>query len=227
MQDHGDTPIQQVLIEKSPDGYGIDYTFECIGSVGVMRSALECAHKGWGKSVIIGVAGSGQEISVRFCPALVAALWFSWLMHARTRPAPHMQALLCAFALRKQLVYVSKAGRTSECIYPIYCAVDATTLACSHRSRLARNCCIKMSQLNVHAALQTRPFQLVTGRKWMGTAFGGYKSRVDVPKLVDKFQAGNTRLEKYVTHTMKFDEINDAFDMMKDGKCLRVVMSFD
>ena len=84
-----------------------------------------------------------------------------------------------------------------------------------------------MSQANVHVVLQTRPFQLVTGRKWMGTAFGGYKSRVDVPKLVDKFQAGNTRLEKYVTHTMKFDEINDAFDMMKDGKCLRVVMSFD
>ena len=74
-----------------------------------MRSALECAHKGWGKSVIIGVAGSGQEISVRFCPALVAALWFSWLMHARTRLALHVQALLC-FVLHKQLVYVSKAG---------------------------------------------------------------------------------------------------------------------
>ena len=66
MQDYGDDkPIQQVLIEQSPDGYGIDYTFECIGSVGVMRSALECAHKGWGKSIVIGVAGSGQEISVR------------------------------------------------------------------------------------------------------------------------------------------------------------------
>ena len=65
VQDYGDKPIQQVLVEQSPDGYGLDYTFECIGSVGVMRSALECAHKGWGTSVVIGVAGSGQEISVR------------------------------------------------------------------------------------------------------------------------------------------------------------------
>jgi S-(hydroxymethyl)glutathione dehydrogenase / alcohol dehydrogenase len=68
LQDHGDKPIQQVLIEMSDDGYGIDYTFECIGSVSVMRAALECAHKGWGKSVVIGVAGSGQEISVRCAP---------------------------------------------------------------------------------------------------------------------------------------------------------------
>ena len=75
--------------------------------------------------------------------------------------------------------------------------------------------------------MQTRPFQLVTGRKWMGTAFGGYKSGVDVPKLVDKYQAGETMLDKYVTHTLKFDQINEAFDLMKQGDCLRCVLSFD
>ena len=75
--------------------------------------------------------------------------------------------------------------------------------------------------------MQTRPFQLVTGRTWKGTAFGGYKSRIDVPKLVDKYEAGNTMLDKYVTHTMKFDQINDAFDLLHAGKCLRVVLNFE
>lgn len=77
------------------------------------------------------------------------------------------------------------------------------------------------------AAMQTRPFQLVTGRKWMGTAFGGYKSRLDVPKLVEKYMAGGTMLDKYVTHEMKFDQINEAFDLLHAGKCLRCVLSFD
>jgi S-(hydroxymethyl)glutathione dehydrogenase / alcohol dehydrogenase len=69
MQGH-DKPIQQVIVDLSETGFGVDYTFECIGSVEVMRAALECAHKGWGKSVVIGVAGSGQEISVCFCDVL-------------------------------------------------------------------------------------------------------------------------------------------------------------
>lgn len=75
--------------------------------------------------------------------------------------------------------------------------------------------------------MQTRPFQLVTGRKWMGTAFGGWKSTRDVPQLVAKYQLGNTKLDDYVTHREAFDTINDGFDLMKSGKCLRVVLTFD
>lgn len=130
-QDH-DKPVQQVIVDMT-DG-GVDYSFECIGNVEVMRAALECCHKGWGESVIIGVAAAGQEI-------------------------------------------------------------------------------------------KTRPFQLVTGRVWRGTAFGGYKSRVAVPQLVDKYLAGGTKLDDYVTHTMKFDQINEAFELLHAGKCLRVVLS--
>eukprot|EP00887_Chlorella_sp_A99_P003999 scaffold11.g3999.t1 len=138
-----DKPIQAVLVEKSPTGWGIDYTFEaswarrrgslateCIGNVEVMRSALEAAHRGWGESVVIGVAAAGKELA-------------------------------------------------------------------------------------------TRPFQLVTGRVWKGTAFGGYKSRVDVPKLVDLYMKGETRLDKYITHELKFDEINHAFELLHSGQCLR------
>lgn len=129
-------PIQQVLIENSPDGWGIDYTFECIGNVEVMRAALECAHRGWGESCVIGVAASGKEIS-------------------------------------------------------------------------------------------TRPFQLVTGRVWKGTAFGGYKSRLQVPDLVEEYLKGETKLDDYITHTMKFEEINEAFELLHSGKCLRAVLTFE
>merc|ERR1711933_715821 len=100
-----------------------DYSFECIGNTKVMRAALECCAKGWGQSVIIGVAGAGQVI-------------------------------------------------------------------------------------------QTRPFQLVTGRVWKGTAFGGFKSRRDVPKLVDKYIDGEIRLKDYITHRMKFEQLNEAFDLL-------------
>lgn len=131
-----DKPIQQVLVEKSEGGWGIDYTFECIGNVDVMRAALECAHRGWGESCVIGVAAAGQEIS-------------------------------------------------------------------------------------------TRPFQLVTGRQWKGTAFGGYKSRKDVPGLVEKYMRGETKLDDYITHTMKFEEINEAFELLHSGKCLRTVLTFE
>lgn len=131
-KDHTD-PVQKVIVDMTE--WGVDFTFECIGNVHVMRAALECSHRGWGTSVVIGVAAAGQEIS-------------------------------------------------------------------------------------------TRPFQLVTGRKWMGTAFGGYKSRRDVPKLVDKYMEGGTLLDKYVTHNMKFDQINEAFDLLHAGKCLRCVLSF-
>lgn len=131
-KDH-DRPIQQVVIEMT--GWGVDHSFECIGNVAVMRAALECAHRGWGQSVIIGVAGAGQEIS-------------------------------------------------------------------------------------------TRPFQLVTGRKWMGTAFGGVKGRSQLPGMVEQAMAGDIELAPFVTHTMALDQINTAFDLMHDGKSIRSVIKF-
>jgi S-(hydroxymethyl)glutathione dehydrogenase / alcohol dehydrogenase len=114
---------------------GADYSFECIGNVNVMRQALECCHKGWGVSVIVGVAGAGQEIS-------------------------------------------------------------------------------------------TRPFQLVTGRVWKGTAFGGAKGRTDVPKIVDWYMNGKIDIDSLVTHTMPLDRINEAFDLMYEGKSIRSVITF-
>ena len=129
-----DKPIQEVIVEMT-DG-GVDYSFECIGNVNVMRSALECCHKGWGESVIIGVAGAGQEIS-------------------------------------------------------------------------------------------TRPFQLVTGRSWRGTAFGGARGRTDVPKIVDWFMDGQINIDDLITHTMPLDEINTAFDLMHEGKSIRSVILYD
>jgi len=114
---------------------GADYTFECIGNVEVMRQALECCHKGWGESIIIGVAGSGQEIS-------------------------------------------------------------------------------------------TRPFQLVTGRSWRGTAFGGTKGRTQVPTIVDWYMDGKINIDDLITHTMPLEQINDAFDLMHAGKSIRSVVTF-
>ncbi|ELW9312240.1 S-(hydroxymethyl)glutathione dehydrogenase/class III alcohol dehydrogenase [Acinetobacter baumannii] len=128
-----DQPIQQVIVEMT--GWGVDHSFECIGNVNVMRSALECAHRGWGQSVIIGVAGAGQEIS-------------------------------------------------------------------------------------------TRPFQLVTGRKWLGTAFGGVKGRSQLPKMVEDAMKGDIQLEPFVTHTMPLQDINTAFDLMHEGKSIRTVIHF-
>jgi S-(hydroxymethyl)glutathione dehydrogenase/alcohol dehydrogenase len=114
---------------------GADYSFECIGNVDVMRQALECCHKGWGESIIIGVAGAGQEIS-------------------------------------------------------------------------------------------TRPFQLVTGRVWRGTAFGGAKGRTDVPKIVDWYMDGKIIIDDLITHTMPLDDINNAFDLMHKGESIRSVVTF-
>ncbi len=115
---------------------GADYSFECIGNVGVMRNALECCHKGWGESVIVGVAGAGEEIA-------------------------------------------------------------------------------------------TRPFQLVTGRVWRGTAFGGAKGRTDVPKIVDWYMNGKINIDDLITHTMPIEEINHAFELMHDGEGIRSVCLFD
>src|SRR6185436_18995637 len=115
-KDH-DKPIQQVIVEMT--GWGVDHSFECIGNVSVMRAALECAHRGWGQSIVIGVAGAGQEIS-------------------------------------------------------------------------------------------TRPFQLVTGRTWKGTAFGGVKGRSQLPGMVEDAMQGRIRLAPFVTHTMPLAEINRA-----------------
>ena len=114
---------------------GADYSFECIGNVQVMRQALECCHKGWGESVIIGVAGAGQEIS-------------------------------------------------------------------------------------------TRPFQLVTGRAWRGTAFGGARGRTDVPKIVDWYMDGKINIDDLITHTMPLDDINKGFDMMHHGESIRSVVIY-
>ncbi|KZY32692.1 S-(hydroxymethyl)glutathione dehydrogenase/class III alcohol dehydrogenase [Oleiphilus sp. HI0078] len=128
-----DKPIQEVIVEMT-DG-GVDYSFECIGNVNVMRQALECCHKGWGESVIIGVAGAGQEIS-------------------------------------------------------------------------------------------TRPFQLVTGRVWRGTAFGGVKGRSELPGIVEQYLAGEFGLQEFITHTMPLEEINNAFDLMHEGKSIRSVIHY-
>ena len=116
-------------------GGGADYSFECIGNVDVMRQALECCHRGWGVSVIIGVAGSGQEI-------------------------------------------------------------------------------------------KTRPFQLVTGRKWMGTAFGGARGRTDVPRIVDWYMEGKINIDDLITHTMPLADINKGFDLMHAGESIRSVVVF-
>jgi S-(hydroxymethyl)glutathione dehydrogenase/alcohol dehydrogenase len=132
-KDH-EKPIQQVIVEMT--GWGVDHSFECIGNTNVMRAALECAHRGWGQSVIIGVAGAGQEIS-------------------------------------------------------------------------------------------TRPFQLVTGRRWLGTAFGGVKGRSELPGMVDDAMAGRIALAPFVTHTMGLTDINHAFDLMHQGKSIRSVVHFE
>jgi S-(hydroxymethyl)glutathione dehydrogenase/alcohol dehydrogenase len=114
---------------------GADYSFECIGNVNVMRQALECCHKGWGVSVIIGVAGAGEEI-------------------------------------------------------------------------------------------RTRPFQLVTGRVWKGTAFGGARGRTDVPQIVDWYMEGKINIDDLITHVMPLEQINDAFDLMHKGESIRSVVTF-
>ena len=114
---------------------GADYSFECIGNVKVMRQALECAHRGWGKSIIIGVAGAGQEIA-------------------------------------------------------------------------------------------TRPFQLVTGRTWMGTAFGGARGRTDVPRIVDWYMDGKINIDDLITHVLPFEQINDGFELMRRGESIRSVVVY-
>ena len=127
-KDAGD--VVAAIVELT--GGGVDYSFECIGNVNVMRQALECCHKGWGESTIIGVAGAGQEIS-------------------------------------------------------------------------------------------TRPFQLVTGRVWRGSAFGGVKGRSQLPGYVEQYMRGEIKVDEFVTHTMGLDDINRAFDLMHSGESIRSV----
>ena len=129
-----DKPIQDVIVELT-DG-GVDYSFECIGNVNLMRSALECCHKGWGESIVIGVAGAGQEIS-------------------------------------------------------------------------------------------TRPFQLVTGRVWRGSAFGGVKGRTELPDYVERYLAGEFKLSDFITHTMPLEDINKSFELMHKGESIRTVIHFN
>lgn len=125
--------IQQVIIDLT-DG-GVDYSFECIGNVNVMRSALECCHKGWGESIIIGVAGAGEEIS-------------------------------------------------------------------------------------------TRPVQLVTGRVWKGSAFGGVKGRSELPTYVDDYMNGKVKIDEFITHDMPFEQINEAFELLHRGESIRTVLHY-
>ncbi|MRX26540.1 S-(hydroxymethyl)glutathione dehydrogenase/class III alcohol dehydrogenase [Kangiella sp. HZ709] len=125
--------VTNAIIEMTNGG--VDYSFECIGNVNTMRQALECCHKGWGESCIVGVAGAGQEIS-------------------------------------------------------------------------------------------TRPFQLVTGRVWKGTAFGGARGRTDVPKIVDWYMDGKINIDDLITHKMPLEDINKAFDLMHEGKSIRSVIEF-
>lgn len=127
--------VQQHIIEISPKGFGVDYTFDCTGNVTVMRAALECSHRGWGTSVVIGVAAAGKEIS-------------------------------------------------------------------------------------------TRPFQLVTGRTWKGTAFGGWKSKPQVPELVERYMNKELKIDEYITHNLPFDQINEGFELLHKGDCLRCVLHF-
>ena len=128
-----DKSIQEVIVDLT-DG-GVDFSFECIGNVNTMRAALECCHKGWGESVIIGVAGAGQEIS-------------------------------------------------------------------------------------------TRPFQLVTGRVWRGSAFGGVKGKTQLPGYVDLYMKGEIKIDEMITHTFALEKINDAFDVMHHGESIRSVVLF-
>ena len=128
-----DDPIQEVIVDLT-DG-GVDYSFECVGNVELMRSALECCHKGWGESIIIGVAGAGQHIS-------------------------------------------------------------------------------------------TRPFQLVTGRVWRGTAFGGVKGRSQLPGMVEQYMGGAIKLDEFITYSMGLEDINEAFDHMHAGRSIRSVITF-
>ncbi|WP_040850846.1 zinc-binding dehydrogenase, partial [Planococcus halocryophilus] len=128
-----DKPIQEVIVEMT-DG-GVDYSFECIGNVDVMRSALECCHKGWGESIILGVAGAGKEIS-------------------------------------------------------------------------------------------TRPFQLVTGRVWRGSAFGGVKGRTELPGMVKDFMNGDIDLESFITHQLDFQDINKAFELLHKGESIRTILTY-
>jgi S-(hydroxymethyl)glutathione dehydrogenase/alcohol dehydrogenase len=128
-----DKPIQEVIVAMT-DG-GVEFSFECIGNVHVMRAALECCHKGWGESIIIGVAGAGQEIA-------------------------------------------------------------------------------------------TRPFQLVTGRVWRGSAFGGVKGRTQLPGMVEDAMRGDIDLDPFITHNMPLEQINEAFDLMHEGKSIRTVIQF-
>jgi len=126
-------PIQEVIVEMTNGG--VDYSFECIGNVDLMRAALECCHKGWGESVIVGVAGAGKEIC-------------------------------------------------------------------------------------------TRPFQLVTGRVWRGTAFGSCKGKSQLPGMVDQYMDGGIKVDEFITHTMGLEDINKAFDLMHEGKSIRSVIHF-
>lgn len=228
MQDQ-DKPIQQVIIGLTE--WGVDYTFECIGNVDVMRAALECAHKGWGTSVIIGVAASGKEISVRPPFAVLFGLVVmrdGFLLRLLWAQRP---LLALFFVASYGFCIIACQGELRVCTSSEYCSATMFTPSTVQvlftwldLSDVMPHF-VPVSQLLL-GCVQTRPFQLVTGRRWLGSAFGGYKSRIDVPKLVDKYMAGNTKLDKYVSHELNFEQINEAFELLHAGKCLRCVLKF-
>lgn len=131
--EEGKTPGKQIIEETK---WGVDYTFDCTANVKVMRDALECSHRGWGTSVVVGVAAAGQELA-------------------------------------------------------------------------------------------TRPFQLITGRTWKGSAFGGWKSKPQVPELVDRYMNKELKVDEYITHKLPFSKINEGLDLLHAGDCLRCVLTFD
>ena len=173
----GSQSIQEKLIEMT-DG-GCDYTFDCTGNVGVMRAALEACHKGWGQSVIIGVAAAGQEISTRRGFFLLLSNIPPVCTHPHGQSSTHHPSTRLSIQL---LIHGPVRG-------VIYTA-----------------------------------FQLVTGRVWKGCAFGGIKGRSQLPDLVEDYLQGRLQVDEFITHRMSLGKINDAFNAMKSGDCIRCVV---
>ena len=200
-------------------GGGVDYSFECIGNVGVMRSALECTHKGWGQSIVIGVAASGQEISTRPFQLVTGD---PPLLLLRGLVLQQAALLPCASGTMNGLLVHGRPGQGDSRTALLRCTTQPCWLPLLQWHPAA----------GCPASAPTQPLsrsesRCSAGRSWRGTAFGGYKSRIDVPKLVTKYLDGTFKVDEYVTHTLKFKQINDAFDLLHAGKSLRAVMYFD
>ncbi|WP_244494208.1 zinc-binding dehydrogenase [Ensifer sp. Root1252] len=169
---------------------GADYTFDCTGNTKVMRQALEASHRGWGKSVVIGVAGAGHRALPR--------------QHDEARGRPD----------RRRRYTFDCTGNTK---------VMRQALEASHRG-WGKSVVIGVA--GAGQEISTRPFQLVTGRSWMGTAFGGARGRTDVPKIVDWYMEGKIEIDPMITHTLALEDINKGFELMHSGESIRSVVLF-